>query len=49
MKFDDTYLTFLWGNNTLLMGFPVLKPGESFQLQKKLTITKNLFEQGLLF
>jgi len=42
--FADNFLTFLWENNTL-MGFPVLKPGETFRnfffFRKKQPIQKS--------
>jgi len=31
------------------MGFPVLKPGETFSIGNKLIITKKIFAQGLFF
>jgi len=44
---DDTFLTFLWGNNTL-KGFPKLKHGETFSnLEKPNHYKKVLFAQGL--
>jgi len=41
---------FLWGNNTL-MGFPVLKPGETFHFRRYLPLQKSFFlrMQGLFF
>jgi len=41
IKFDDTFLTFLWGNITV-MGFPVLNPGETFSTLEKANHYKNV-------
>jgi len=44
VKFDDTVLTFVWGNNTLLR-FPVLKPGETFSILEK---TNHNYKKGFI-
>jgi len=49
IKFDDTFLTFPWGNKTL-MWFSVLKPGETFSILEKPNHHKKvLFAQDFFF
>jgi len=48
-KFHDTFRTFLWGNNAL-MGFPVLKSGETYSiLEKKKPLQKTFYLRRAYF
>jgi len=49
IKFNETFLTILWGNNAL-MGFPLLKSGETLLILEKTNHYKRVvFAQGLFF